>query len=90
MLGTLSVPGRPTSLDNSRARTYCACSRCGWGVVWTFFLSSIFSLFFLPVFRRWPDKTEILSQRVVKPKTTNQSNQFKFCFLIYHEFGLCF
>ena len=36
-LGKLSVPGRLTSLDYSRARAYCACSRCGWGVVWTFF-----------------------------------------------------
>ena len=31
MLGKLSVPGRPTYLDNSRARAYCACSKCGWG-----------------------------------------------------------
>ena len=23
---------KPTNLDNSRARTYCACSRCGWGL----------------------------------------------------------
>ena len=44
MLGKLSVPGRPTSLDDSRARVYCACSRGGWGFVWTFFLSSILSL----------------------------------------------
>ena len=29
VLDKLSVPGRPTSLDNSRARAYCACSRCG-------------------------------------------------------------
>ena len=29
VLGKLSVPGRPTSLDDSRARAYCACSRCG-------------------------------------------------------------
>ena len=31
VLGKLSVPGRPTNLDNSRARTYYACSRCGRG-----------------------------------------------------------
>ena len=37
VLGKLSVPGRPTGLGDSRARAYCACSRCGWGVVWTFF-----------------------------------------------------
>ena len=28
VLGKLSVPGRPTSLDDSRARAYCACSTC--------------------------------------------------------------
>ena len=45
VLGKLSVPWRPTSLDDSRARAYCACSRCGWGFVWTFFshLSFLFS-----------------------------------------------
>ena len=32
MLGNLSVPGRPTDLDYSRARACCACSRCGWGL----------------------------------------------------------
>ena len=26
LLGKLSVPRRPTNLDNSRARAYCACS----------------------------------------------------------------
>ena len=37
MLGKLSVPGRPTSLDDGRARAYCACSRCGWGFLGHFF-----------------------------------------------------
>ena len=32
VLGKLPVPGRPTSLDKSRARAYCTCSRCGWGL----------------------------------------------------------
>ena len=31
ILGKLPVPGRPTNLDDSRTRAYCACSRCGWG-----------------------------------------------------------
>ena len=53
--GGAKVPGRHTRLDDSRARAYCTCSRCGWGFVWTFFLSSIFSLFFLPLFGRRPD-----------------------------------
>ena len=29
--GKLPVQGRPTNLDNSRARACCACSGCGWG-----------------------------------------------------------
>ena len=50
VLGKLSAPGRPTSLDDSRARAYCACCRCGWGLFVHFFLLSIFSLFFMPLF----------------------------------------
>ena len=44
--GKLSVPGCPTYLDNSRARAYGACSRCGWGLLVHFFshLSFLFSL----------------------------------------------
>ena len=37
VLGKLPVPGRPTSLDKSRARAYCSCSRCGWGLFGHFF-----------------------------------------------------
>ena len=37
VLGKLPVPGRPTDLDYSRARAYCACSRCGWGLFGHFF-----------------------------------------------------
>ena len=42
----LSVPGRPTYLDYSRARAYFACSRCGWGLFGHFF----FRLSFLSSF----------------------------------------
>ena len=45
MLGKLSVPGRPTSLDDSRARAYCACSRCGLGGVFGHFFSHLSFLF---------------------------------------------
>ena len=55
VLGKLPVPGRPTYLDDSRARAYCACSGCGWGLFWTFLISSIISLFFLPFSGRRPD-----------------------------------
>ena len=37
VLGKLPVPGRPTNLDNSRTRAYCACSRCGRGWFGHFF-----------------------------------------------------
>ena len=39
MLGKLPVQGRPTNLDYSRARAFCACSRCGWDCL-AIFLSS--------------------------------------------------
>ena len=45
VLGKLPVPGRPATLDESRARAYCTCSRCGWGLVGHFYshLSSFLS-----------------------------------------------
>ena len=45
VLGKLPVPGRPANLDYSRARAYCACSGCGWGLFGYFFsrLSFLFS-----------------------------------------------
>ena len=55
VLGKFPVPGRPTNLDYSRARAYTALAVCAGWVVWTFFLSSIFSRFFLPLSGRLPD-----------------------------------
>ena len=43
VLGKLPVPGRPTNLDKSRARAYCACCRCGWGCLDIFSLIYLFS-----------------------------------------------
>ena len=37
VLGKLPVSGRPTNLASSRARAYCASSRCGWGLFGHFF-----------------------------------------------------
>ena len=47
VLGKLPVPGRPTELDYSMARAYCAYSRCGWGLFGHFYsrLSFPFSFF---------------------------------------------
>ena len=45
VLGKLPEPGRPTNLDYSRARAYCAYSRCWCGLFGHFFshLSLLFS-----------------------------------------------
>ena len=72
VLGKLSVPGRPTSLDYSRARAYYACSRCGWGLFGHFSSHLHFLYSFSLSLGDGPIWTEILSQRAVKPKTTNQ------------------
>ena len=37
VLGKLPAPGRPTNSDYSRARAYCAYSRCGRGLFGHFF-----------------------------------------------------
>ena len=54
VLGKLTVPGRPTNYDNSRARAYCTCSRCRWGCLDIFTLVYPFSPLF-PLFGRRPD-----------------------------------
>ena len=55
VLGKLPVPGRPTNLDDSKARAYCACSRCGWGLFGHYTLLCPFPPFFLPLSGRRPD-----------------------------------
>ena len=47
VLGKLPVPGRPTNLGYSRARAYCACSRCGGRFFGHFFSLSFLSSFSL-------------------------------------------
>ena len=44
-VGKLPVLGRPTYLERSMARAYCACSRCGWGL-FGYFFSRLSFLFF--------------------------------------------
>ena len=43
VLGKLPLPGRPTIWIYSRARAYCTCSRCGWGLFGHFTLVFPFS-----------------------------------------------
>ena len=68
VLGKLPVSGRPTIWMIVRQGPTALAVGANW-LVWTFLLSSIFSLLFLPLSGRQPDAD---SQRAVKPKTTNQ------------------
>ena len=58
----------------SRARAYCSCSRCGWGWLGHFYSHLSFLSSFSLSLGDGSILTEILSQRAVKPKTTNQPN----------------
>ena len=55
MLGKLPVPGRPTTTWLTVGQGPIVLSVGAGRVVWTFFLSSITSLFFLPLSGRRPD-----------------------------------
>ena len=69
MLGKVSVQGRPTSLDDSRARAYCACSRCGWGLFGHFFpLIYLFS--FLSPSLGWSGGAMVLGKLPVPGRPT--------------------
>ena len=46
LLGKRPVPGRPTNLNSSKAKAYCACSRCGWSMFGHVFFSRISFLSF--------------------------------------------
>ena len=75
MLGKLRVPGRPSNLADSRARAYCACSGCGWGLFGHFYSHLSFLLSFSLSLGDSPISTEILSQRTVKPQKNRSINQ---------------
>ena len=55
VLGKLPVPGRPTIWITVGQGPTAHAVDGGGGVVWTFLLSSILSLLFLPLFGRRPD-----------------------------------
>ena len=71
VLGKHPVPGHPTNFDYSRARAYCAYSRCGWGLFGHFYSRLSFLFCVSLSLGDGPIQTEILSQRAVKPQTTN-------------------
>ena len=55
MLGKLPVPGRPTILITVGQGPTALAVGAGGFFFWTFLLSSILSLLFLPLFGRRPD-----------------------------------
>ena len=65
-------------LDDSRARAYCACSRCGWGVVWTFLLSSILSFLSPSLWETARYRLKYCLKGPLNPKQPTNQNQFVF------------
>ena len=80
VLGRLPVPGRPTSLDCGRAGDLLRLRWVRVGLFGLFFLSFVVSLFFSHPLGDGPIWTEMLSQRAVKPKITNQPTNFEKAF----------
>ena len=74
VLGKLPVPGRPTYLDYSRARAYCACSRCGWGLFGHFLFPSVVSLFFLPLWETARYRLKYCLKGQLSPKQPTNPN----------------
>ena len=72
VLGKLPLPGRPTNLDKSMARAYCACSSCGWELFGHFIShpSFLFSFFLLWETARY--RLKYCLKGPFSPKTTNQ------------------
>ena len=72
-------------LDDCNARAYCVCSRCGWGLFEHVYFASVLSFLCLPLFLGdSPIYNEILSQRVSKPKTTNQTSKKQKVYNLYY------
>ena len=55
LLNAVQLTKGITNLNNSGARAYCACSRCGWGLFGHSFSRISFSFFFLPLSGKRPD-----------------------------------
>ena len=69
VLGIFQCQGRPTYLDTSRVKVYCACSRCGTGLFWTFF--SPFHISLLSLFL-WETARHRLTYCLKEPLHVNQ------------------
>ena len=66
--------GRPANLDDSGAKAYCACSRCGWGYVFarlSFYHFSVLS----PPWETARYGFKYCLKGPLKPQTTIQLNK---------------
>ena len=84
VLDKLPVPGRPTSLDDSRARAYCACSRCGWGLFGHFTLLYPFSPLSPSLWETARYRLKYCLKGPLNPKQ-QQQHSFKRCAKIENE-----
>ena len=85
VLGRLPVPGRPTNLDYRRARPTVLAVGAGGGGFGHFFSRLFFLCSFSFSLGDGPTQTEILPERAVKPKTTNQPSK-ALCLLFRNGF----
>ena len=65
------MPGRPTNLNSSRTKAYCACSWCNWGLFEYFSLAHHFSFLSLSLSETARYR---LKYCLREPKTINQVN----------------
>ena len=87
VLGKLLVPGRPTNLDYRRARAFCACRRCGWGLFGHFCLIYRFSLLspslwetvFQSISDRLPERRRKRRERIDVSKNVQTTPTRTFC-----------
>ena len=87
VLGKLPVPGRPTSLDYSRTRAYCACSRCGWGLFGHFSLIYHFSFLSPRLWETARYRLKYCLKGPLNPKQpTNQPINRNFCLSLATSF----
>ena len=75
VLGKLPVPECPSNFADSRARAYCACSGCGWGLFGHFYSHLSFLCSFSLSLGDGPIKTEILSQRTIPTSPVRQKKK---------------
>ena len=71
-LGKLPVPRRPTYLADSRARAYCACGGCGWGLFVHFSLICHFPFLSPSLWETARYRLKYCLKGPLSPKQTNQ------------------